>query len=126
MSRARPRIRNQLANSVALGEQLRDTQQGIDTIPLMVQRRIDMAYSEPLVLGNLLRSPDSIEVVRVLDLSAQETPVPAGGLCHFTWNPKKGGAQIMSIDGMSVAANGGKKYRFTFRLSYAPAGGSNG
>lgn len=126
MSNRRQRIRHQLTQDVSMGEQFRDTQQSLDVIPLVVMRRIELPYSEPLTLGNLTRSPDGIEVLRVIDLGAQETPLHVGGLCHFVWRPGKGGAQIESIDGMTVAADGGKKYRFTFRITYAPVGGLNG
>jgi hypothetical protein len=121
-----PRIRNQLAKNVTLGEQFRDAQKGLDVIPITAMRKTEMAYSEPMVLGNLSRQPDAIEVIRVIDLQNQERSIPAGGLCHFVWLPDKGGANIGSVDGMSVASNGGRKYRFTIRLTYAPVGGFNG
>jgi hypothetical protein len=124
--RAQRRIRNQLSRDVTLGEQFRDAQQSLDAIPTIVHRKLEVQYTEPLVLGGFSQQPDGIEVLRVIDLNAQETPLSCGGLAHFVWKPDKGGAHITSIDGMSVAANGGKKYRFTFRLSFTPAGGRNG
>lgn len=124
--RGAPRIRQQLLSDAALGENFRDAQRGLDYVPLVTQRKIEMLYAEPLVLGNLPVMPESIEVMRVLDLSNQERPLHSGGLCHFVWRPKQGGAFIESVDGMSVPVNGGKKYRFTFRFSFAPGGGSNG
>ena len=121
----KPRIRHQLAREASLGESLRDAQSSLDIVPLIVLRRVEMPYAEPMVLGGMDRSPEFIEA-RVVDLDAPEAPVNCGSLCHFVWKPAQGGAQITSIDGMSVAANSGKKYRFTFRLTFAPAGGFNG
>lgn len=121
------RIRTQFAgNTTTLGERFRDAQGALDAIPIMVLRKREMVYDEPLVLGGMERQPESIEAMRIIDLSDQEQPVHGGGLCHFVWRPNLGGAQITSVDGMSVAANGGKKYRFTFRLTFVPAGGFNG
>lgn len=120
------RIRHQLPRDVTQGEQFRDAQRAQDSVPHQLLRKVEMIYTEPLVLSGLERSPEIIEAGRIIDLSAQEVPLHCGGLCHFVWLPNRGGAQIGSIDGMSVAANGGKKYRFTFRLTFAPAGGLSG
>jgi hypothetical protein len=122
MTNLRTRIRHQLTRDVGLGEQFRDAQQALDGIPVTVLRKVEMTYAEPMTLGGFARPPEGIEAIRVIDLSAQETPVTCGGLAHFVWKPRQGGAQIYSIDGMSVAANGGKPYRFTFRITFA--GGS--
>jgi len=86
---------------------------------------MDGLYSEPMVLGAVSSNPSAIEAIRVVDLSGnQEAPViGAGGVAHFAWKPQLGGAVINSINGMTVAANGGKSYRFTFRVTYAAARG---
>lgn len=119
------RIRHQMTQSAELGEQFRDIQRAFDAIPIIILRKnIEVEYQEPLTLGKLDSEPDAIECIRVVDLAAQETPVlGAGGVCHYVWRPDRGGAQLTSINGMTLAANGGKKYRFTFRLTYAPIGG---
>lgn len=124
--RSQRRIRHQLSRDAVLGEQFRDTQQSLDAIPSTVLRRITTLYAEPLVLGSFSQEPEGIELLRIVDLSAQEKPVTCGSLCHFVWRPLLGGAQITSVDGMSIAANGGKKYRFTFRITFAAPGGFNG
>jgi hypothetical protein len=118
------RIRQQLLKDPDLAEQFRDVQRALDSIPTVLIRKIEVDYQEPLVIGNLTNEPDAIECIRLIDLLSQETTVlGAGGVCHYVWRPDRGGAQIMSINGMSVAANGGKRYRFTFRITYAPVGG---
>lgn len=123
MRRRATRIRNQMPRDVQLGEQFRDAQSSLDVVPLTLLRRIEMVYSEPMVLGALTEQPESIEAIRVIDLTSQETVQLNGGLAWFIWRPDRGGAVIHSIDGMSVAANGGRKYRFTFRLTFVPPGG---
>lgn len=113
------RIRFQLPDDKAQAENFRDIQRAFDAIPIVLLRKIEVEYGEPLVLGNLDNEPDAIELIRVIDLDAPETPVLTGGMCHYVWRPDRGGAQITSIDGMT----GRKKYRFTFRLTYAAIGG---
>lgn len=117
------RIRRQFAEDPEVGEQWRDIQRAFDSMPTVLFRQVEMQYSEPLVLGNMVNSPDAIEAVRVTELAAVETPVHVGGVCDFVWRPDRGGAQITGINGMSVAAHGGKLYRFLFRLSYVAVGG---
>jgi hypothetical protein len=121
--RSQPRIRHQLGRDVTLGEQMRDAQKGLDVIPVTVLRKLQMRYTEPLVLGGFERSPEAIEALRVVSMADQENALLCGGMCHFAWRPNKGGAQITSIDGMSIAANGGKDYRFTFRITFEPTAG---
>lgn len=122
----RRRIRQQVSTDVGLGEQFRDAQQGQDVVPLTLLRRVTMNYTEPLAIGAMKQAPEGIEAMRVIDLSSQEAVLLAGSFCNFVWRPNKGGAVVTSIDGMSIAANGGRRYRFTFRLTYAPMGGFNG
>lgn len=117
------RVRMQLTDDPKLGENFRDIQRAFDAIPIVLLRKIETEYREPLVLGSMDNEPDGIEVMRIVDLAKPETPVRVGGLCHYVWRPDRGGAQIYAIDGMTLAANGGKKYRFTFRLTYAAVGG---
>lgn len=120
------RVRQQVLQNVELGEQFRDIQRAFDAIPIFLQRTIEMMYTEPLVLGNLQQEPDAILCIRVIDLASQETTVlGAGGVCHYVWRADAGGAHINSINGMSLVSNGGKKYRLTFLLVYAPVGGPN-
>lgn len=117
------RIRRQLADDPEVGEQWRDIQRALDSMPTVLLRKVDVRYAEPLVLGNMVNQPDAIEVIRVLDLNAPETVLRAGPACDYVWRPDRGGAQITGITGMTLAANGGKLYRFLFRLTYAPVGG---
>lgn len=121
------RIRYQLQGQPELAEAFRDVQRAFDSLPTVLLRKIDaMYYTEPLILSNLEQEPEAIELIRVFEVAAPETPVVgAGGVCHYVWLPQEGGARITSINGMSLAANGGKKYRFTFRLTYAAVGGFN-
>lgn len=111
-------IRRQLIGQADLGENFRDVQGALDAVPRTLNRTVELLYTEPMTLGNLTVSPIAIEAVRVLDLSAQEKPVACGSLCGFVWNPGQGGAKITSVDGMSPVLHGGKKYRFTFRLTF--------
>lgn len=117
------RIRYQLTKNPELGESFRDVQRAFDAIPQVMLRKVEVEFSSVLVLGNMDNEPDGIELLRIIDLSAPEKPVGCGSLCHYVWRPDKGGALIYAIDGMTLAANGGKKYRFTFRITYAPVGG---
>ena len=118
------RIRHQLTRDVGLGEQFRDAQQALDSIAYQLHRTVEMLYAEPMTLGGFEQRPDAIEAIRVVDMAAQETPVTdAGGVAHFVWKPRNGGAVIGSINGMTAAANGGKKYKFTFRITFTPRGG---
>ena len=119
------RIRYQLSSDPRLGEQFRDAQQALDNVPSMIERSVEMLYSEPMVLGGFDRNPSSIEATRVVDMAAQETPViGAGGVAHFVWKPRNGGAVITSINGMTAAGNGGKRYRFVFRITFSARGGA--
>lgn len=120
------RVRQQMLQNPEFGELFRDIQRAFDSMPTELLRKIEMMYTEPLVLGHLEQEPESIELVRIIDLANQDTPVVnAGGICQFSWLPAEGGAHIKSINGLSLAANGGKKYRLTFRLTYAPVAGFN-
>jgi hypothetical protein len=116
------RIRYQMQGAPELAEAFRDVQRAFDAIPMVILRKLETQYTVPLVLGNMQNEPDAIEMIRIIDLNAPETPVLCGGLCHYVWRPDRGGAQIMAIDGLTLAANGGKPYRFTLRLTYAAVG----
>jgi hypothetical protein len=117
-----PQLRKQLFQDATLGEQARDIQGGFDAIPIVILRTLVALYSEPLALGTLIDKPVAIEVIQVVDQSAQETPVKCGTACHFVWRPQNGGAVITNIDGMSPTVNGGRSYRFTFRITFAQRG----
>jgi hypothetical protein len=118
------RIRQQLLKDPELAEQFRDVQRAFDSIPTMLIRKFELEYQEPLVIGNLTNEPDGIELIRIIDLGAPESPlVGVGGLCHWVWRPDRSGAQVMSIGGMSLPFHGGVRYRFTFRITYVPVGG---
>lgn len=118
------RLRQQLGKDVQQGEQIRDTQQALDSFPVTFNRTVEMNYAEPMML-NIGKVPASgLEAIRVVDMAAQEQPViGAGGVAHFNWKPQLGGAQITSINGMTAAAHGGKRYRFVFRVTLSAEGG---
>lgn len=125
MKRAgRRELRQQLWTDKNLGELARDAQDAFDAMPTVELRSIVMAYTEPLVLGQIDEQPAGIEVIRIYREDDQERSVGTGGLCHFVWKPDAGGAFIKNIDGMSVGTNGGIRYRFNFRISYFAKGGS--
>lgn len=111
-------IRRQFLGDAATGENFRDVQGHIDSQHRVTIRVVENIYNEPMTLGNLVAPPDAIELIRIIDLSAQETPVKCGSLVHFVWAPQQGGARVTSIDGLSQTLNGGKRYRFTFRFTY--------
>lgn len=116
-------LRKQLFSDTNIGELARDVQQAFEQTPRMIFKTFEGLYTEPMTVLALQSPPLSVELVRVLDLAAQETPVKCGGLCHYVWSPQNGGCKITSIDGMSVAVNGNKAYRFTFRITYEPTAG---
>lgn len=105
-------------DSDALGYHARDTQQIFSAIPVQEQRIVETIYNEPLVIGNLKEEPFSIKLERIINLFAPPTPVRCGSMCHFTWDPKSGGAQITSIDGLSMGFDHTVKFRFFFVVTY--------
>lgn len=120
------RIRYQLQGNPELAETFRDVQRAFDSQPTVLLRRFDAQFTLPLVIGNLTDEPDEIRLGRIIDLTSQESPVTAcSGMCHFVWRPDRGGAQITAISGLTLGVNGGKLYRYTFELVYAPVGGLN-
>lgn len=123
MTTKRPRLRRQLFEDVSMGEHARDTQRALDAIPLTLLRTVEANFAPMIAVGGATRPPDAVEAIRVVDMASQETPTGAGGACDFVWRPQSGGAQVTGIPGLTVAANGGRRYRFTFRLTFA-AGGS--
>lgn len=111
----RPQLRQRLFDDQQLGEHARDIQDALDALDRTERKTVEAAYQEPMTLA-LNEQPVAIEAIRVIDLSAQGTPVTCGSLCSFVWGTS--GARITSIDGMSTVLHGGKRYRFTFRISY--------
>ena len=109
-------LRKQLFEKLDLGEHARDVQQLFDLVPRMFTKTTESAYTQPMVLGGFDEQPESIELVRIIDLNAQETPVACGSMVHYVWKPQRGGAQITSIDGLTPSPS--TKYRFTFRLTF--------
>lgn len=97
----------------------RDSQLVLQKIPVTEHRIIEELYKEPIAMGGLKEEPFSIECVRIVNLLNAQTNVPAcTGFVNFIWKPNNGGAVIQNIGGLTVAANGGTKYRFYFRITY--------
>lgn len=98
-------------------ELARDSQRIFSGIPVSEQRILEAIYDEPIVIGQLFEEPFSIRLDRIINLTAQTSPVLCGSLCHWTWLPStRGGASIYSIDGLKPAA--APKYRFYFTVTY--------
>jgi len=104
-----------------LGEHSRDVREALDTIPRFIYRTFERYYAEPMIIGNLTEEPLTIVLERVVNLNAAETPVLCGSMVHYVWKPQLGGARVTSIDGLTPSTS--VKYRFVFRLSFAPAVG---
>ena len=104
-----------------LGEHARAVQEVFDQQAVTEHRVVEQLYAEPMTLA-LDTEPFSIECVRIVNLFQQDLPVIAcSGMVHYTWKPRNGGAVIANISGLSVAANGGIKYRFYYRITYRTA-----
>lgn len=93
----------------------RATQNVFMSLPRFVSLVLEAPYVEPLAIA-VIEEPESIELVRIIDLKAQDTPVLCGSMCHFAYLPQAGGANIRSIDGLS--SDPSSSYRFTFRITY--------
>lgn len=101
-----------------LGDHARDVQDIMNKVPVVEHRVIETTYGEPMTL-QAKEEPFCIELVRIQNLRAPETPVLACyGFVHYVWRPQLGGAQITNIGGLSVASNAGTPYRFSYRITY--------
>jgi len=107
-------LRKQLFDAKDLGEHARDAQHAFDSQSRSVTKTIEAFYTEPMVLGVGSEEPENIELARIINLNAQETPVSCGSMVHYNWKPELGGAQITSIDGLTPSVT--TKYRFKFRV----------
>jgi hypothetical protein len=97
----------------------RDAQSILSRIPVTEHRTVEEFYHEPIVMGGMREEPFCIECVRIVNLlNAQTNVTECTGFVNFTWLPNNGGAFIQNIGGLTVAANGGTKYRFYFRITY--------
>jgi hypothetical protein len=97
----------------------RDAQLVMQKIPVTEHRIVEEFYKEPIAMGGLKEEPFCIECVRIVNLLNAQTNVPAcTGFVNYVWMPNNGGAVIQNIGGLTVAANGGTKYRFYFRITY--------
>lgn len=101
-----------------LGEFARDTQELVGRIPQIELRITEQQYMEPMTLGNMTQEPFCIELVRVTNLLAPQTPQQCGGMVHYTWLPAQNGCVIASIDGMSTLTDRIPNFRFYWRISY--------
>lgn len=105
-----------------LGNHARSMQDILNKVPVVEHRVVETTYGEPMTL-QAKEEPFSIELVRIQNLRAPETPVTACyGFVHYVWRPQRGGAQITNIGGFTVAANAGIPYRFSYRITYRMVG----
>lgn len=105
------------AQHAELGEHARAVQDVFDQLPVIEDRIVEAIYAEPMTLA-LPAEPLYIECPRITNLLQQSLPVIAcNGMVFFDWLPRQGGAVIRNIGGLSVAANGGIKYRFYYRIT---------
>lgn len=111
-----PKLRRQVWPSRGAKEQAGDIQVALDRIPLTLLRTFEDFYSEPLVIGQLVREPAGVELLRIISLVAPETAVITSSNCSYVWKPQLGGIQILSINGLAPSTT--IKYRFTFRLTF--------
>jgi hypothetical protein len=106
----------QITKDAVSGANTRAVQNVLMTLPRFVSATFDSQYSEPMPLNVGALEPQAIELVRIVNLRAPETPVACGSMVHWVYRPDQGGAQITSIDGLSPLD--GNMYRFTFRITY--------
>lgn len=110
-------LRKQLFSNREQGEHARDVQRALDSQSYSFDKKLEAFYTEPMILACGNEEPADIELVRIINLNAQETPVLCGRAVHFVWKPQLGGASITSIDGLSPSQT--VKYRMTFRITRA-------
>lgn len=103
-----------------LGEHVRAVQEVFDRQPVTEHKTVEQLYAEPMTLG-LDAEPYCVELVRIVNLQQNLPVIACSGMVHYTWLPRNGGAVIANISGLSVAANGGIKYRFYYRITYRTA-----
>lgn len=77
------------------------------------KKKLDAVYTEPFYLSSD-SEPDGLIAVRIRKLTALETPILTGGVCHFTYDAAHKRCRINSIDGMTPEP--GVLYRFTFLM----------
>lgn len=106
----------QITKDAVSGANARAVQNVLMTLPRFVSATFDSQYSEPMPLSVGALEPQAIELVRIVNLRAPETPVLCGSMVHWLFKPRQGGALITSIDGLSPLD--GNTYRFTFRITY--------
>lgn len=106
----------QITKDAVSGANARAAQNVFSSLPRFVTLTIDGAYIEPMALNVGGEEPQAIELVRITNLFAPDSPVPCGSMCHWTYRPDFGGALIASIDGLTSAPD--SRYRFTFRITY--------
>src|SRR4249919_783581 len=114
-----PKLRRNVWPDRGQKEQSGDIQQALDRMPLVVLRTLEEYYSEPLVVGQIIREPAGVECLRVISLAAPEQAVITSTGCSFVWKPQLGGLQVLSINGLTPSTT--VKYRFTFRLTFEAA-----
>lgn len=106
----------QLNKEFINGANQRATQNALMSMPRFVSMTLDSVYSEPMPLNVGAEQPESIELTRIQNTLSLEIPVLCGSMVHWSFRPDLGGAQILSIDGLSPGS--GITYRFTFRITY--------
>lgn len=107
---------HQFSRDAISGANNRATQGVFSSMPRFETQTFDSAYVEPMALNVAGEEPQAIELVRITNLLAPESPVLCGSMCHWVFRPDLGGALILSIDGLTSAP--GSRYRFVFRITY--------
>lgn len=110
-------LRHQLIADQVVGELARDVQKIFDLINPVAYKRFRSFYGEPMALGVFSEPPLCIELVRITKVVQAELPEKCGGMVHYTYKPKKGGAVVTSIDGLTPT-NPRTEYDFVFRVTF--------
>lgn len=98
------------------GGNQRATQNAFSSMPRFVTAKQEGAYVEPFLLNVGSEEPESIALVRIVNLFQPDVPVLCGELVHWIYLPAAGGASITSIDGLT--SDPASRYRMTFRITY--------
>jgi hypothetical protein len=107
---------NVTSGDAMTGANARATQQIFMSTPRFSLLELEDQYMEPMILNVGAEQPVGIELLRITNQLAPEVPVLCGSMVHWTYRPDLGGAQIMSIDGLSPLS--GVRYLFVFRITY--------
>lgn len=100
-------------DGTALSESLRDADRVLRGMSTFAYANVEAAYVEPFFVS-FPSEPNGIELIRIRDRAALDTPVACGQACHFVWEGTR--ARITSIDGLTPSSS--RMFRMCFRASY--------